>query len=613
MEKNGDQSNNQGTVRDSHPKFSIGKRVDGMPKKTKTGSAAPPASVVVTGVPGPGGAPSVLNGVYLLEGQENGRARWKRSYSDAEGEGGDLFVFFGGSAWCVGNLEDTPCVESSNTNPWGHPLGLSWVVAGSSGTEVAVLEGKADEGGKAMEGKEDPAAPRKTPARLTLALPVSQDNLDRLHTVLGATATTPSRIDVYGLHPGKAAALAGDVSTTVIVGVPSYYAKRGLLHSPSSFFANGLDMEYLAAQLAAAYNTHAVVSRSNAHGVIITLAGTLAGEVKEYFHDHYIAGLVDMKAHSAELQGYVRAARVDVPVDVLGRELDSLTADVTALFEGERGSTRIRIVGASRTFVQFEFRRTPWKTLSCRISLPAAAAGYPALGAAVVEVKSASPLIGPGVVRKLSALCEAEVETRRAAGEGQIMPVVRILHTFLDTNRLVLVVREMKQAQKQMAGGGGGGGGGGGSGGGSGGSGEDSKPPSLTAMRPNAGAGTVRLTMKEQAYGATVTLTVPDNYPREPVAVDVSSTTFAPNIIHVFAAQATEMARRCGEGHAPSEAGALKGTMRQPPKDKVKVVPRITNKSMANLKHDGEDGVGGGGEWGGSEEGAEERESRPSD
>ena len=324
-----------------------------MPKKNKTESAAPlpPASIVVTGVPGPGGAASVLNGVYLLEGQENGRARWKRRwrYSDAEGEGIDLFVFFGGSAWCVGNLEDTPWVESSNTNPWGHPLGLSWVVAGCSGTDVAVVAGQ------------------------------------------------------YGTDVRDESSEGGGMS-----------GKEG-------------------------------------------------------------------KADEA-----VRAARVAVPVDVLERELDSLTADVTALFEGERGSTRIRIVGASRTFVQFEFRRTPWKTLSCRISLPAAAAGYPTLGAAVVEVKSASPLIGPGVVRKLSALCEAEVETRRAAGEGQIMPVVRILHTFLDTNRLVLVVREMKQAQKQMAGGGGGGGGGGGSGGSGGGR---KHPPSPAAERPPAGAG----------------------------------------------------------------------------------------------------------------------------
>jgi len=49
-----------------------------MPKKKKGATAAtlPPASVAVTGIPGPGGAPSVLNGVYLLEeGQEvDGRA-----------------------------------------------------------------------------------------------------------------------------------------------------------------------------------------------------------------------------------------------------------------------------------------------------------------------------------------------------------------------------------------------------------------------------------------------------------------------------------------------------------------------------------------------------------
>ena len=115
-----------------------------MPKKKKGAAVAilPPASVAVTGIPGPGGAPSVLNGVYLLEeGQEvDGRARWRKGSDDAEG--GDRFVFFDGNAWCVGNLEDTPWVESSSTNPWGHPLGLSWVVAGSSGTDVAVVVGQ---------------------------------------------------------------------------------------------------------------------------------------------------------------------------------------------------------------------------------------------------------------------------------------------------------------------------------------------------------------------------------------------------------------------------------------------------------------------------------------
>ena len=65
-----------------------------------------------------------------------GSVRWRKG-SDADG--GDVFVFFGSSASCVGNLEDTLWVESSTTNPWGHPLGLSWVVAGSSGTDVAVL------------------------------------------------------------------------------------------------------------------------------------------------------------------------------------------------------------------------------------------------------------------------------------------------------------------------------------------------------------------------------------------------------------------------------------------------------------------------------------------
>ena len=82
----------------------------------------------------------MLNGDYELEeGQQmNGCARWKSKNS----EEGDFFVFFDCNAWCVGNLEDTPWVESSNTNPWGHPLGLSWVVAGSSGTEVAVLAGQ---------------------------------------------------------------------------------------------------------------------------------------------------------------------------------------------------------------------------------------------------------------------------------------------------------------------------------------------------------------------------------------------------------------------------------------------------------------------------------------
>ena len=77
----------------------------------------------------------MLNGDYELEeGQEmNGcaRSRWKREEGD----------FFDGNAWCVGNLEDTPWVESSNTNKWGHPLGLQWVVAGSTGAEVAVCAG----------------------------------------------------------------------------------------------------------------------------------------------------------------------------------------------------------------------------------------------------------------------------------------------------------------------------------------------------------------------------------------------------------------------------------------------------------------------------------------
>jgi len=109
-----------------------------MPKK-KEQPPQLPASVAVTGIPGPRGEPSVLNGDYELEeGQEmNGYARWKSKNS----EEGDFFVFFGGNAWCVGNLEDTPWVESSNTNKWGHPLGLQWVVAGSTGAEVAVRAG----------------------------------------------------------------------------------------------------------------------------------------------------------------------------------------------------------------------------------------------------------------------------------------------------------------------------------------------------------------------------------------------------------------------------------------------------------------------------------------
>ena len=113
--------------RDETPEETKGKAEAKKGKKLSKKQRAPnppPPRLCVAGT-GHRAAPAAFDGAYALHDEHNGQPRWRH-------ETASFFVYFDArdNCWAVGNQVDPTRVVSSDTNRFGHPLGLSWVPHG---------------------------------------------------------------------------------------------------------------------------------------------------------------------------------------------------------------------------------------------------------------------------------------------------------------------------------------------------------------------------------------------------------------------------------------------------------------------------------------------------
>ena len=211
----------------------------------------------------------------------------------------------------------------------------------------------------------------------------------------------------------------------------------------------------------------------------------------------------------------------------------------------------------SQELVHCVFTANRYRKVNLRLHLK----GYPEQRSPIVEMDSA--YIRPGVVKKLTKAVEARIADAAKAGDMQILAAVTFLRKTVMENRLLCCMDEVRKEQKAMG-------------------------NTCSKLVTKDDSGLIRFSLANGAYKLTLELRIPDGYPAGQVSVTLRKSNFPKSVLHVYQAQADEIARRCALGY--SEEQAIRGSsgLERPPEKKssVKKAVRLDAKKVNQLKND---------------------------
>jgi hypothetical protein len=123
--------------------------------------------------------------------------------------------------------------------------------------------------------------------------------------------------------------------------------------------------------------------------------------------------------------------------------------------------------------------------------------GYPSTTQLAVELES--DVFDDVLLKRLSRACASEIDKLQSQALPQAFGVVKMLHEFFQTN-LVLSCWEEVQGLRQLVG--------------------------KESVRVNEVKGVIKLKMTNNKYAYTLSITVPDMYPDEPISFKISKCNF---------------------------------------------------------------------------------------
>lgn len=170
------------------------------------------------------------------------------------------------------------------------------------------------------------------------------------------------------------------------------------------------------------------------------------------------------------------------------------------------------VICCVRSSVQVRLRRTDFKTLVVQMQFPP---DYPS-SPVVVELKSKT--IPGRFLDGLVGACDAE--TKRLVGQKQLLPVVKFMRNFMDENPLMACSEELSYIRRELV-----------------------RP--CDEIKVNRKSGTITLSVVEGNYHTQFKLIVPDNYPADPVRMEMKSCSLPAEFRVHMTGQAEEIARRC--------------------------------------------------------------------
>ncbi|XP_065175794.1 uncharacterized protein LOC135805649 [Sycon ciliatum] len=193
-------------------------------------------------------------------------------------------------------------------------------------------------------------------------------------------------------------------------------------------------------------------------------------------------------------------------MSIIEEELSRFRKDVAEHVPGSE------VVCCVRSSVQVRLRRTDFKTLVVQAQFPA---DYPA-GRIVVELKSKT--IPTKFLDGLVSACDAE--TKKLLGQKQLLPVVKFVRAFMDENPLMACSDELSHIRKDLV-----------------------RPSD--EIKVNRKAGTIVMRVVEGNYATQFKLIVPDNYPADPVKMELKTSSLPSEFQVYMAGQSEELARQC--------------------------------------------------------------------
>mmetsp|Transcript_32374 Transcript_32374/g.60844 ORF Transcript_32374/g.60844 Transcript_32374/m.60844 type:complete len:425 (-) Transcript_32374:437-1711(-) len=199
----------------------------------------------------------------------------------------------------------------------------------------------------------------------------------------------------------------------------------------------------------------------------------------------------------------------------LSQDIDSATTFVShELYLVKHAVPPCELKACCPTIVQVEHKVGKPQEMKIKVFFPE---GYPCMPLAV---QLHSPRLDEELVAKLQAACD--VEAKKNVGQMQVMPVLRLVDTFVNHNKLAFVYPEIRNIQKMIDG-------------------------TCSRMQTLQSHGVVKLFLEQGLYNMALRILIPDDYPAGPAQLEVLRSTFPPEYVRVFTAHAVEVARRCAE------------------------------------------------------------------
>lgn len=173
-----------------------------------------------------------------------------------------------------------------------------------------------------------------------------------------------------------------------------------------------------------------------------------------------------------------------------------------------------RLIAAVADLVKAEIKKTEHKLVNVTCLFPP---GYPQ-EPLVVELNSKT--LAYKLLQGLSNVCENEAKA--LSGQHQVVHMITFVKTFLDENPLSVCSEEISFIKKELL-----------------------TPEDEIKLKQKTSQ--IILKLRQKNYFMTLTIAVPEMYPIEPIATEVTEHNLPPLLKTNFQAQATEIARQCAQ------------------------------------------------------------------
>ncbi|KAK7500064.1 hypothetical protein BaRGS_00008611 [Batillaria attramentaria] len=171
-----------------------------------------------------------------------------------------------------------------------------------------------------------------------------------------------------------------------------------------------------------------------------------------------------------------------------------------------------RLIAAVTDLVKAEIKKTEHKQLSVTCLFPPEYPHTPL----VVELNSKT--LAYKLLQGLSNVCENEART--LAGQQQVVHMIRFVKTFVDENPLSVCSEEIAFIKKELL-----------------------TPEDEIKLKQKTSQ--IVLKLRQEKYFLNLSITVPDSYPLQKIATEITEHNLPQFLKTNFQAQATEIARQC--------------------------------------------------------------------